>query len=557
MERPLDETASALERLSEEVKQLECRVRALEDRASQPLPSPSDSLALGWQPAPGISPSLFAGLIQAFGKAVLGVGGAYLLRAAAESGTVPWGVGAAAALIYAALWLYSSARTRPNRYVAGIVYAGTAALILSPMLWETTVRFKILPPTATAGLLAAFASAGAAVAWFRDRPGVIWVTILPATATAMLLIVASGEVAPFAVTLLMACAVVEVAAFWNKWLGIRPCVALLADIGVWLSISIAAHPVLEAYRPVPQLTAIGLGLTLLGIYTGSVGLLTIWLRKRIILFEIAQLAVVYIIAIAGMMRLTQGGRLVGVFCLLIAAASYFVGFHRFSPNDHPGNHHVYAFQGLAFVLTGSALLASGAVAAMLWSGIALAALAISRQKALLTLALHGAISLAASVVGSGLLNYGHLALTGAIPPDPAVDPWIVAIAAIAAYVLCPTAPLANWPRLAIACMASFGAAALLVTAVAAISGRPVAAPWLAALRTLVASSIALLAGFAGSRWTRSELIWIGYATVALVTLKLFWEDLPHSSTGALAVSLLSYGAILLFGPRLIRARTQR
>ena len=178
MAGPLNETAPALERLAEEMQQLERRVRALEDLASRPVSSAAPTPAPAWQQVE-TSPSLSAGLIQELGRAILGIGGAYLLRAAAESGVVPGWAGAAAALIYAALWLNAAARTRPGREMAGIVYAATAALILSPMLWETTVRFRILPAAVTAGLLIAFMACGSAVAWFRGQAGVMWAPSCP------------------------------------------------------------------------------------------------------------------------------------------------------------------------------------------------------------------------------------------------------------------------------------------------------------------------------------------------------------------------------------------
>jgi hypothetical protein len=334
----------------------------------------------------------------------------------------------------------------------------------------------------------------------------------------------------------------------------RPWVGLLANIGVSLSIRIAAQPGLEAYRPVSRIAAMGVDLALVGIYAASVGLRTVWLRLRISWFEIPQLAAVYVLGLVGAIWLSQEARLPGIFCLLIAAASYFVAFRRFNFADSPRNHGVYAFQGLAFLLAGSALLVSGRTAAILWAGIALAMLWISRKSDSPTFALHGAISLAASVLASGLIGYGRLALAGAVPPELGGGPWIVALAAVAAYFAC---PLAKWPRLALGSMAAFGATALLVAMLAPLFGSPPAAGWLAAVRTAVACLIALLLGFAGSRWRRGELIWIGYAATALVTLKLFWEDFPNSSPASLAVSLLCYGALLVFGPRLIRPGARR
>jgi len=49
----------------------------------------------------------------------------------------------------------------------------------------------------------------------------------------------------------------------------------------------------------------------------------------------------------------------------------------------------------------------------------------------------------------------------------------------------------------------------------------------AVIRTLITCVVALALAFSGSRWQRTELIWIAYGTLALVTAKLLFEDLQH------------------------------
>src|SRR3569833_465651 len=85
---------------------------------------------------------------------MLGGAGAYLLRAVAESGVLPKLPVSVFAVGYAFAWLVWSSRVSSS--LARVVYAGTAALILAPMLWENTLTFHVFTPIVTAGVLAAF-----------------------------------------------------------------------------------------------------------------------------------------------------------------------------------------------------------------------------------------------------------------------------------------------------------------------------------------------------------------------------------------------------------------
>jgi hypothetical protein len=87
---------------------------------------------------------------------VLGLAGAFLLRALAESGAMPILLVLLAAILYAATWLVFSVRTRQQDTFGSSIYGITAVLILAPLLWEGTLRFNVLPPVATAGILIAF-----------------------------------------------------------------------------------------------------------------------------------------------------------------------------------------------------------------------------------------------------------------------------------------------------------------------------------------------------------------------------------------------------------------
>jgi len=108
MKTAVDESTSFLEPLNQKVEALEARLSVLEDRVaaigqSPPRPAspatapPTLLQALDLPPLPRLSAVLAAG-----GKVFLGIAGAYLLRAVAESGLVPQMIAVAVALAYAA-----------------------------------------------------------------------------------------------------------------------------------------------------------------------------------------------------------------------------------------------------------------------------------------------------------------------------------------------------------------------------------------------------------------------------------------------------------------------
>ena len=91
-------------------------------------------------------------LLPVLGRALLGLAGAYLLRALTESGTFSPRMGVAIGLVYAMLWLVWAARTPAARRLETALHSLTSVLVLSPLLWEATLRFHAIS-TWTAGAL--------------------------------------------------------------------------------------------------------------------------------------------------------------------------------------------------------------------------------------------------------------------------------------------------------------------------------------------------------------------------------------------------------------------
>ena len=67
---------------------------------------------------------------------------------------------------------------------ASITYGITSALILSPLLWESTVRFQVLSPALAAAVTVAFVVLTIALAWRRDLQLIPWIATLASVITA-------------------------------------------------------------------------------------------------------------------------------------------------------------------------------------------------------------------------------------------------------------------------------------------------------------------------------------------------------------------------------------
>jgi hypothetical protein len=567
VERAARETTSPLERLTDQVQDLDFRVRALELQAAAATAPPTapESLRSG-KPEFAFDADLSAkarqsaGMVPVLGKAVLGVAGAYLLRAAAESGRLPWTAAVTVGVLYAAMWLVgASLVSRAAASVRG-VYAATSALIFFPMLWETTAQFKALTPAIAAAGLIGFSTLGFALGRLRESAPGLWATSIPAAATAVVLMVATGVLLPFAIALLVIAALVEIAGEGGRTA--RPWVAFLADAGVALVLYVAASPrSIEAYSQVGRFAAASLCLALLATYAVSIGTRTAGMRRKITFFEGAQLASVFTLTVGGLLFLTHAAGVLGAILLAASALLYGTALRRFGDDASARNHHVFAGFGLALAVTGGMLWLPPPTAGMLFAALALAAAWGSARAISASAAVHAALLLALAAWLSGLVEHGRAAMVGGDPPGwPTAPLWVFAVVSLAIWAMCPSAAALTWLRATAAVVTVFIASVFLV-AIAAAAGEMRDSEWLPALRTLAICGVALTAGILGSHWRvpwkertkPAELVWIGYTAMALVTFKLLTQDFRESHPAALAIALLGYGGVLIFGPRLTRS----
>lgn len=561
-----------MDRLSERVRELERRVSALEGQPEKPPPAAPESPDLALQrPRPpatwrGFPPAeIPGGAVPVLGKAVLGIAGAYLLRAIAESGAVPKLPILIVAIVYAGLWMVWAVRTHAANRFAGVTYGITSALILSPLLWESTVRFQVMAPAFTAVVLVAFMVLALALAWQRNLQLIPWIATLATVITALALIIATRELVPLTAALLAVALATEVAAGLDHWLSLRAVPAIAADFAVWLLVDVmtSSEGVPEGYHPVAPATITLLCLILFAIYGGSIALRSFVLRRRITMFEIGQGVLAFLLAAFGAMRASHAAAApaLGVLALLLAAVCYWGALSRFADEAYARNRRVCATYAAALLLAGSYLLLSANLRVPLLCLAAVAAAFVYARTGKLSLGMHASFYLAAAAAASSLPNWTASALAGTVPAAPDWGAWIVAVSAALCYVVGSwgTQAAQDQPKRRLlwvlpAVLVGFAAAALAVVAIVWLAaGRLELNPSrLSVIRTIVNCALALALGFLGSRWKHVELGWVAYAAVAFGTLKLLFEDLRFGNAASLVVSLLFYGLILILLPRLTR-----
>ncbi len=552
---PTEIESRQLEELTQLVDDLRRRVAALERQA---LPAPPRAVPPLDFPAP---PSdLSTGLLAALGRVLLGIAGAYLLRAITEAALLPQLAGSLMGLLYAGAWLASAAGIRPAIRQMATFHALTAAFIAGPLLWESTVRFHSLSPKGAAAAIALFIVLGQVAAWRQGLPAVAGVASLAGSATALVLIIATLNPVPFTVALLVAVAAIEYGACRDRALSLRWIVALAVDFCAFLLLYLVTRPqgVPEGYAPVPIPTVITIQIALVVIYVVSTVVRTLRRKLPMASFEIAQLAITISLVIGCGFQLAHGAGIfaIGAACLAAGVFSYFVAFAgRSIPRR---NFHAYAtFAGL-LVSMGSVLALTPLTRTVLWTVLALAATVFGERTRRNTLRLHGALYLVAASFSSGLLAYStermiDVSNTGRMPLAAASMLCGIAIVIACGLVLrLRKAPVLWNERVSAAilavllCWSTAGlTAGLLIGARSDVS-------IMSTLRTGLIAAVALICAWFGPRFNLRELIWILYPWMVFGALKLFAEDFRQGRPVTLFLSLLLYGGVLLALPRLLR-----
>src|SRR4051794_1721936 len=179
--------------VAERLDAIDARLRALEERLAPLDLPPREPLRVSAPPRENV--------LSLTGRAVLILGGAFLLRAATETAlNAP--IGIALGLAYAIAWIAAAAfAARKGKRIPATFHIAAAAAIGYPIIAEAVTRFHVLGAISAAILLAAFSLAMLIVARLYDLQLPAWIAVAGATIDALVLAYATKELIPFALEL--------------------------------------------------------------------------------------------------------------------------------------------------------------------------------------------------------------------------------------------------------------------------------------------------------------------------------------------------------------------
>lgn len=565
----MNDAENAEERLAKRLEALEQRVAELEKRTNAQASFPSSPWTSAASTDAPVSATHGASLLALLGQAMLAIAGAYLLRAATTSKVLPQIPLATLAIVYAFAWLIPGARTKAQTALPSVIWSGTSVLIFLPMIWEMTLRFRILPDGLAASLLALYVIAAAGLGWKRHFADMAWITVGTASLAVLALAVATHDLVPFISALLVIAAVGEVAVAGQQKLPVRPLVAALADGAIFALVWIYSSPAASrsVYPAVPSFLLLILAPLLLCLYAASASTQIVLRRRGISIFETVETLLAFVLTCWSFLSFWSGEAAIvlGVLCLVASAAGYAVCFGWFRRIQAQRNFHVYATGSLALLLTGCFLsLPSFWVAVVLGVFAVGMSFAAARMR-VLSLGFHGLAALVVMAAASGQLLWSARVFSGALPgvPDGAI--LLVAASAVCFSVVLLASSLesrgSHLLRFSSAALGVWASAGFLVWGLARIGAHLWGPPssvagseLVAVVRTVVACGFAVGLAWSGGMWQRRELAWLAWPVLVLTAFKILLEDLGSGHLAWTAVSIFIYALTLLAVSQMIRPK---
>lgn len=568
-------STSELAQIAARLHDLEGRVAALEGHLETSMPGASHQVesvsAQSQSPTPLPDGRRFptiempTGAMPVLGKSVLGIAGAYLLRALAEAGPIPKLLVLIVAIIYAGLWMIWAVRTHPTHRFASTTYGVTSVLILSALLWESTERFQVIPPIFTAVVLVGFSVFVLALSRRAELQVIPWVAMLAVVITDLGLIATTHDVVPLTTALLAVAIITEIAACVGYPLTWRAVPALAADFGIWLLVDVMTSPggPPEGYHPASSLTLTVLCFVLIATYSSSIVVRGFAQRQKFTVFEIIQSVLAFGLVTFGILRAAPSSEawLLGPLCLLLAAIFYWGALSRFGDEANSRNRRISATWAGTLLIAGIFLAFGADLGLTFFCFAALAVAFLYSRTRKFSLGVHTSLYLAAATALSPLPTYVASALAGQVPSTTRWSIWIIGATAMFCYLLGARVPEDRNQRRLLwvvpVALVGLTSTAILVVGISGISmGRMEMTPSrLSVVRTIMNCVLALVLGLTGSRSKHIELGWVAYAAIAFGTIKLLLDDLRFGNAFSLVASLLCYGSILILLPRLTRRAT--
>ena len=560
--QPLDARVASLELALAEVLG---RVALLEARGPVAAPKSAPTVVLDTEALPALPSGVqFMGLI---GKVCLILGGGYFIRTLAEAGRLPNALSVALGLAYATTWALIALRDKQP--MVATFDALASILIAYPLLVESTVRFKWLPPEVAAPLLLAVTVMHATVAWRRDLQPMVWLATLASLGSAFVMMAATHAIEPFLAVLL----VLGLATLWltygRRWQDLRWPTALAANLGVlvlaYLGGWTGGPP--EGYKHLSPSRAVAFALTLVAVYIGSFAWRMLKQRRASNTFERIQTVLALVVGFGGALRLSMtsgsGAGMLGIGALLAGLGCYAAGT-RFAREEGEtrSNFDYFTSLGALFLLLGGGMVSplpnlavtAGIVGLVLLWG----ALRLDR----LSLRLQAGVYLAVAGGGSGLFKWTFRAFLD--PTGPGAAPDVAALivlatlcAGVAHYLTRPaeqtTGTKIRTLALGLSGMAVLGLGALVVWALGPVKAvGPADLARLAVGRTAVLTILTIGLAWSARRVSGLDLRALVYPLLALATLKFLFEDLAVGHPLTLFLAFMFLGTTFILAPRLLK-----
>jgi hypothetical protein len=547
-----------IDQLAGRIDDLERRVSQLEQRPltapaaivqAKETPHPAEiATEESWQLAPALT---------AIGVALLGIAGAYVLRALAGASVLPRLMLGILGATYGIGW--AVAATRISKRFASGLYAATSVLILAPMLWEMCLRFQAMsPPLAAAILCANLATVLIAARRAYGAPA-FSLLFAGSAATALALSIGTRSMIPFLAILLAMVLFAEVQRIRSRALAIASFVLLTADAAVWALLFIyrapaSARPEYPALSPIVVLAA---PLLLFLIQAAAVAVHTCIRRQRITAFDAIQVMVAFAMLVFGVFWIAPSlaPRTIGSLALVLCAACYWIAFDPLHRTTEPRNFRLFATWAALLLAWGLYLLEPPSWAAITFAVVAVAAILAAPRLHSAVLEGHAIVYLALAALACGLPAYAWHAMLADVPAHPAWPLALLSAMAIAAYAVCSERKSEDSAHQAIhfafALLAASAACALLTHGLLAITGLAFHPEMfhIALLRTVALCALALALAIGGVRLHRVTMSRVAYVLLAFVVLKLVFEDLRHGHLGFLAASIGIVAVTLIAVPR--------
>ncbi len=577
----MDDRLAALER---QVRDLSGIVTALERRltALESSPAAARQHAEPGQEGDGATPAVVGvevriprsdvtvvTVLSLIGRTCLVLGGAYLLRALTDAGTLPRVGGTVLGILYAVLWLGLAYRLDGKRRLVAPFYGVAAAFIAFPILWEATVRVKLLSPAESAAAMAAVTALAFLVAAVRRIQSLAWIISLAGLLAALLSFAAMGPEPAFGFYL----AFLGVCTLWlgysRDWIWIRWPVAFVADASVLLMIG----SVVGAWHKGSPGAVMALQLTMFAGYLVSIAARTLWRSRDVVPFEVVQTVALLGVAFGGAVYVMQstgsGATPLGLASLVFGAGSYGVAFAFVNWREGRWkNFTFYTSLAVVFTIAGVGLTTGASAQALAWAGLAIIAAALGYRYSAIAIGSHAAVYLAAAAVSSGLLDVITSGFTASGEHVWAGMP-LAAWAVLASAAVCAVIPVTTRgaaassplriPKVVVVLLLLAGVGAAVITYSAPLlagqAGGTADPAVTAAIRSVVCAAAVLLLAFLGGRGLFPEGRWLTYVVLVVGGLKLLVEDFPQGRPATLVFSLAVYGAALIVAPRWVRRTT--